>query len=336
MLLDCGHPWLAVRCRALVNVAARLAFAALIAAASPAGWAQVASPHAIDIPPWFAKTFLDFRDDVRDAKGGGKRLLVYFGQDGCPYCKELMQTNFSQRDIVELTRKGFVSLEINIWGDREVTWLDGRTLREKDFARMLNVQFTPTVLFFDEHGKVIARVNGYFPPHRFRAVLGYVAGRMENKMPLAVHLEQVAKDAASPELRDEPFFLKPPFDFRARTSGRPLAILFETRHCAPCDELHRDVFARTEVRAQLARFDVARFALSDRAEIVAPDGKKIAAEAWARALKVQYTPTIVFFEERGKGGFPYRVVPWRVPRRLRPRLRRLRRLSQGAVVPALR
>ena len=183
MLLDCAHPWLAARCRALVNVAARLAFAALIAAASPAGWAQVASPHAIDIPPWFAKTFLDFRDDVRDAAGEGKRLLVYFGQDGCPYCKELMQTNFSQRDIVELTRKSFVSLEINIWGDREVTWLDGRTMREKDFARMLNVQFTPTVLFFDERGKVIARVNGYFPPHRFRAVLEYVAGRMENKMP---------------------------------------------------------------------------------------------------------------------------------------------------------
>ena len=26
--------------------------------------AQDAAPHAIDIPPWFANTFLDFREDV--------------------------------------------------------------------------------------------------------------------------------------------------------------------------------------------------------------------------------------------------------------------------------
>ena len=32
-----------------------------------AAFAQNPSPHAIEIPPWFAETFLDFRDDVRDA-----------------------------------------------------------------------------------------------------------------------------------------------------------------------------------------------------------------------------------------------------------------------------
>ncbi len=32
--------------------------------------AQDASPHAIDIPPWFVETFLDFREDVRDAAQG--------------------------------------------------------------------------------------------------------------------------------------------------------------------------------------------------------------------------------------------------------------------------
>jgi thioredoxin-related protein len=295
-----GHSSFAARCRALVQAAAPVAFAALLAFASPASQAQVASPHAIDIPPWFVETFLDLRDDVRDAARDGKRLLVYFGQDGCPYCKQLIQTNFSQRDIVELTRERFVPLALNVWGDREVTWLDGRAMPEKGLARMLKVQFTPTVLFFDETGNVIARMNGYYPPHRFRAVLEYVSERMENKTTLAAYLERVAKDAASDQLHDEPFFLKPPFDFRPRAGRRPLAILFETRHCAACDELHREAFARAEVRAQLGRIDMARFALSDRTEVVATDGKKIAAEAWARVLKIQYTPTIVFFEERGR------------------------------------
>src|SRR5439155_112403 len=66
---------------------------------------QEVAPYAIDIPPWFATTFLDFREDIADAAKDGRRLLVYFGQDGCPYCKQLMVTNFSQRSIVDKTRR---------------------------------------------------------------------------------------------------------------------------------------------------------------------------------------------------------------------------------------
>ena len=59
--------------------------ASFIAALSPAVvHAQLASPHAISIPRWFAETFLDFREDIADARRDGKRLMVYFGQDGCP------------------------------------------------------------------------------------------------------------------------------------------------------------------------------------------------------------------------------------------------------------
>lgn len=93
--------------------------------------AQLASPHAIDIPSWFSASLLDLRDEVREARAQGKRLMVYFGQDGCPYCKLLMQTNFSQRPIVEKTRRSFVAVALNLWGDQEVTWVDGRAMSEQ-------------------------------------------------------------------------------------------------------------------------------------------------------------------------------------------------------------
>jgi len=150
--------------------------------------AQDASPYAIDIPRWFAETFLDFREDIADAAKDGKRLMVYFGQDGCPYCRQLMVTNFSQRKIVDKTRRHFVAIALNIWGDREVTWLDGRTMSEKALARVLDVQFTPTLLFFDENGKIVARLNGYYPPQKFDAVLEYAAGKHEKRETLAVYL----------------------------------------------------------------------------------------------------------------------------------------------------
>jgi hypothetical protein len=47
--------------------------------------AQVASPHAIDHPRWFANSLLDLPDELADAARRGKRVMVYFGQDGCPY-----------------------------------------------------------------------------------------------------------------------------------------------------------------------------------------------------------------------------------------------------------
>ena len=46
---------------------------------------------------------VDGRPDIADAAREHRRLLVYFGQDGCPYCAKLMGVNFAQRSIVETT-----------------------------------------------------------------------------------------------------------------------------------------------------------------------------------------------------------------------------------------
>lgn len=265
--------------------------------------AQLASPHAIDIPRWFTEGFLDIPDEAAAAARQGKRLLVYFGQDGCPYCRELMQNNFSQRAIVEKTQRHFVAIALNLWGDREVTWVGGRTMSEKQFGKLLKVQFTPTILFLDGDAKVVARLNGYLPPERFSAALDYVAGRMEAKQTLGDYLAANVKDEARATLTDEPFLMPPPFDLRRKAGAKPLAVLFETRHCKPCDEIHAEGFRRAEVQAQLARFDIARFALSDPREIVTPAGRKTTAQAFARELGVGYTPTIVFFDATNREVF---------------------------------
>ena len=261
--------------------------------------AQEGSPHAIDIPRWFTQSFLALREDVADAAHDGKRLLVYFGQEGCPYCAKLMATSFSQRPIVDKTQRHFVAVALDIWGDREVTWIDGTTMSEKALARALRVQFTPTILILDETGKPIVRLDGYYPPHRFEAVLDYAAGRLENRLPLADYLRTAAKDAASPMLHDEPFFLRAPYDLRRAPGARPLAVLFESVDCAACDEMHREAFRRPEVRAQVDRLDVARFALGAATPLTAPDGRTTTAREWARALAITYTPTVVFFDATG-------------------------------------
>lgn len=267
-----------------------------VALGAGAAIAQDVAPHAIDIPSWFTETFLDFGEDVRDAARDGRRLMVYFGQDGCPYCKQFMVTNFSQRSIVEKTRRHFVAIALNIWGDRETTWLDGRTRSEKELARFLAVQFTPTLLFLDERGAVVARLNGYYPPHRFEAVLDYVAGKNERRRSLGEYLARNTRDSANPRLADEAFFIGPPHDLRRARGAKPLAVLFETTRCAQCDELHRDGLQRAEVRALLERYDVARFAIGANTALTTPDGRRTTAQAWGRELGVTFAPTLVFFD----------------------------------------
>ena len=276
-------------------------FVAFLAAGS--AFAQEPSPYAIDIPRWFATTFLDFREDVADAAREGKRLLVYFGQDGCPYCTKLMTVNFAQAAIVEKTRRHFVATALNIWGDRDVTWIDGRTMREKDLARVLAVQFTPTILIFDETGNVVARLDGYYPPSRFEAVLDYAAGRLERTQSLGEYLKKRTREDASPTLHDEPFFLRAPFDLRRASGTRPLAVLFETVDCAACDELHREAFHRDTVLAEVRRMDVARFVLGSATPVTTPDGRQTTAGAWARELGIAYVPSVVFFDDSGKEVF---------------------------------
>ena len=295
-----------------MNRIARLAclVAMLLAAGVPVA-AQSAStlvnpgPQAIDIPPWFKETFLDFREDIREAAGARKRLMLYFGQDGCPYCRELMRVNFSQKDIVDKTRRHFDAIALNIWGDREVTWLDGKTRSEKAFAAFLKVQFTPTLLFFDEKGAVVLRLNGYYPPHKFRAALDYVSDKNENKTGFADYLRRYAGEPDSGKLHDQPFFLKPPFNLdRSRREGtKPLAVLFEQKHCAACDEMHAKSFRDKATLALAGKFDMVQLELFGKRPVVTPEGKTLSEEQWGRQLDVAYTPTIVFFDTRGKEVF---------------------------------
>jgi thioredoxin-related protein len=279
---------------------AALLFVALFAVSPAPTFAQIGEEI---LPPVFVETLLELPDDAAQAAKSGKRLLLYFGQVGCPYCKELMQTSFTQKAIADKTAKHFLPIAFNLFGDREVTWFDGKLRSEKEFAKFLKVQFTPTLLLLDEKGNIIARINGYYPPHRFSAALDYSAQRLEGKLSFAEHMKAVPKTGASATLHEQPFFMKPPFTLSRKRGDKPLAALFESRHCAPCDELHQEGFKRDKTLAAISKLDVARFSLSGRDPLITPDGRSSNAEAWGRELGISYTPSVVFFDDRGKEVF---------------------------------
>jgi thioredoxin-related protein len=308
MLRPCGAPaalWqTGAMLRAARFAALSCALLAWLALAAPAARGEPQpSPYAIEIPKWFTESFLDFRDEVRDAARDGKRVMVYFGQDGCPYCKALMKVDFGEPDIVEKTRARFVAIALNIWGDRETTWVDGRAMPEKELAKALGVQYTPTLLFLDERGRVALRLNGYHPPASFRIALDY-ASLAEPKESFTDYLARRAPGVAASGSGSAAAAAQGPVDLpRLLAAGRPVLVLYGYDGCKDCEELRREGFTRPEVRELLGRFSVARLDLMGSRRVVTPAGEATTERRWARSLQVAYAPTMVFLDASGREVF---------------------------------
>ncbi|GAB6043858.1 thioredoxin family protein [Endothiovibrio diazotrophicus] len=261
------------------------------------------NPGYEEPPGWFKVSFLDLREDLAEAREAGKGLMLYFYQDGCPYCKRLLEENFGDPAIAEATRRHFDVVALNLWGDREVTDLNGEVRSEKAFAAFARVMFTPTLVLFSPEGKVALRINGYYPPARFKAAIDYVAGGHHREAPFGRWLATRQSPAEAGELRHETGFMAPPFDLAKRSGGRPLLVLFEEKGCDACDELHRDGFSRPEVQAELAKFDRVQLDRWAVTPLVTPDGRSSSAAEWADTLGIQYTPSLVMFDAAGKEVF---------------------------------
>ncbi|MGD8909586.1 MAG: thioredoxin fold domain-containing protein [Chromatiales bacterium] len=262
------------------------------------------NPGFHEKPAWFKHSFLDLREDAREAAAEGKRVMLFFHQDGCPYCAKLLNENFTLKPIVDKTIAGFQVIAINIWGDNEVTDIDGEVTTEKQLAEKLKVMYTPTLLFLDEHGRRVLRVNGYYPPHKFSAALDYVATKQESKQSFRDFVASRQPVPASGKLHREEHYLHPPFDLqRAATSGKPLLVLMEMKQCPPCDELHQDILKRETIRRTLEQFDVALLDIWSSDPVVTPGGETLASTEWAAALKVNYAPSMLFFDARGREVF---------------------------------
>jgi thioredoxin-related protein len=143
--------------------------------------------------PWFLESFLNLKEDVEEAAAAKKNYVIIWEQRGCPYCKRTHEVNFRIPKIVNLIKSKFTVVQLNLWGDREVTDFDGKVLKEKDLAQKWGVRFTPTIQFFPDDVKKIGakagndaelvRVPGYFKPFHFYMLFRYVSTKGYDKEP---------------------------------------------------------------------------------------------------------------------------------------------------------
>ena len=259
---------------------------------------------ATEYPDWFKTSFMELEEDILEAQEAGKRLMLVFHQDGCPYCNVFVEQNLAQKDIEDTVRENFDVIEINMWGDREVTSVEGEQFTEKLFAERLKVQFTPTVLFFDENGQHALRINGYYPPEKFRLALEYVIQKEEQQQSfnefIAAHYKEPESSSTS-VLSDRTYI-----DGDASSLGqlakedKPLLLLFEQTDCTNCEELDESVLSLNNTKALMEQYNVVRLDIWGRNETTDFAGNSTTERQLAKALNVSYAPTLIFYASEGE------------------------------------
>ncbi len=259
----------------------------------------------LEHPDWFTVSFLDLREDLDAAVGKGKRgLILYFGQNDCPYCKAHLENNWGRKDIVTYTQKHFDVVHIDVRGDRTVTGFDGVETTEKEFAFRNTVQFTPSLLFYDANGRLALKIAGYRPPYQFRAALEYVADKHYARENFRNYLARAepASSYGGEELNESDIFSSPPFMFDRRyfKSKQPLVVFFEEQTCHPCDVLHGGPLISETVFNKFQQFEAVQLDMWSETPVQLPGGEKSTAKHWADRLGINYAPTLIFFDETGQ------------------------------------
>jgi thioredoxin-related protein len=166
----------------------RLFKPAALAALILSAWPALAAPLGDDglhKPDWLRETFRDLREDVAEAQAEGKRVLILVEQRGCIYCSRMHEEVYPDPAIDALIRQNYFVIQMNLFGDVEVTDFDGTTLPEKDMAVRWGVLFTPTLVFLPEAApdsgtaaeSAVAMMPGAFGTGTTGALLTWVKDR---------------------------------------------------------------------------------------------------------------------------------------------------------------
>lgn len=251
-------------------------------------------------PHWFKESFLEFEEDVADAAAADRRVMLYFHQAGCPYCARLVDENFADSEIEAFIRQHFDGITINMWGDREVVSVSGQSFTEKTFAAALKVQYTPTLLFLDDQGKVALRLDGYYPPDHFRNALRYVATEGEKRGSFAEFVKN-SRPVAKGRLIDEDFFTKTDrLDRLVGLDDKPLAVFFESPGCESCRVTHEKILSDAPTRKLVKQTNAVQFDIHSDQKITTPEGETMTVSDWATQLGITYSPSVVLFDRQGK------------------------------------
>lgn len=277
----------------IVSVLLLLTFALTTLSGSQQGKVTGGSDHAM--PAWFKQSFLDFTEDIPEATENDKHVMLFMTLKFCPYCTKMLKENFVEgAKLQPYLEENFDVIGIDIKGSKEITVDEDTEMTEKEYAQHIKVQYTPTIIVFDNEGKIVVRVNGYRSSKNFKYILDFVKNKEYENMSLTQYVEKV-KNKTLYTLQKSSLFSD--ISDLSKVEG-PLAVIFEDGSCTQCSYLHNTTLKNKDVISEMKKFTVVRYDATSNQKIITPKGEITTPNEWAKEIALDYRPGILLFDEK--------------------------------------
>jgi len=122
------------------------------------------TPNLFEAPPYK----LDRSHLVAD-----KPLMVLFEKGDCKTCRQLHDNTLNQKNVQKLVAQ-FKAIQLDMWSDTPVVTPSGDKQTAVEWAENLGLFFAPTIVFFDETGNEIYRIDSVVKLRRLSSILHYI------------------------------------------------------------------------------------------------------------------------------------------------------------------
>lgn len=116
----------------------------------------------------------------RKKKPANKPLAVFFEQPTCHSCNVLHAGPLKHKEIVGRLNQMEV-VQLDRFSDTKVITPTGEKTTAKDWAKKLGIYYSPTIIFYDENGKELLRIDSVIRFYRLNGVLEYILTKAYRK-----------------------------------------------------------------------------------------------------------------------------------------------------------
>lgn len=100
-------------------------------------------------------------------------MAIFFESSNCRDCEITHNTLLKNKETRKLLKELDV-YQVDLNSDKNIATAKGMILNIKEWTKELNISNTPTIIYFDENGDEVIRVESLFKTFHFQSIIDYV------------------------------------------------------------------------------------------------------------------------------------------------------------------
>lgn len=109
-------------------------------------------------------------------------LVVFFERRSCHACDVLHSEPLSDPSVIERVQQ-FDAVQLDLDAETPLVTPDGQRTTAREWGQSLEIHWAPSILFFDERGQEILRIEAVVGLHRLSTTMDYVLTRAYEEFP---------------------------------------------------------------------------------------------------------------------------------------------------------